>query len=909
MLRRLDGRRTLQSVWDEVLAELRDDAPTQDEIVNLVGRLNAADLMRFDVTPDVAELLDRRQRREHRQTLGRLLNPLSLRMPLWDPDAFLTHLVRWLAPLPAWLVAAAWLALVGTALALAPPHWNELTKNFGERLMAADNLWLLAVAFPLLKAAHELAHGWAVKRRGGEVHEMGLMLLVFYPVPYVDASAASAFPDKRARMGVGAAGMLAEMALAAAAFLCWLALEPGLARSIAYNMIVVGGITTVLFNANPLLRYDGYFILVDWLEIPNLGQRATAHWQYLANRYLLGVASAEPPPATRQERRWFLAYAPLATAYRLSVTFGIAWFVAQHYFVVGVLLAAWALATGIVWPVLKAAKAIATQPQYTSRAGRVGTGLAAAAATLGAALFVVPLPHHTTAEGVVWLPEQALLRAGADGFVSRVALDAGTRVAPGATVVEMIEPTLQARLVGQQARVEEAEARLDAAWARPAEAGRLGEELQHERAARDRLADEAARLTVRPAAAGVLMLDRAADLPGRFLRRGDIVGHVIGSHTPYAKVVVAQDEGDRVRSQTRRVEVKLPQALAQTLDGRLVRAVPKASRELPSAALGAAGGGTIVTDPRDAGRHDRGADGVRVRGRAARAARGAAGAARQPRPRQLRARSRARRLALAAAAAHAVPVAVPRLSGPGTRKGAEPDDDGRAPACRRPVRPAGAARRAARRRPAAERAGGGAPLSAAHRAARAAARRRAARPRRPLPAGAAGAHRLARPRRRTRGARARRRAPARRRGAARRPAAARPRGVGARRGRRRARPRARAGLRGGAAQPRPATRIRRRSWARPASPPAASPRCRPARASRSPPGWPRRCWPAAACRCTWPPSTTTWRSATPTRCGRSSPSSASTSAASSPACRPRRAGRATPATSPTAPARSWCSTT
>ena len=599
VLRRFDGRRTLQSVWDEVLAELRDDAPTQDEIVNLLGRLNAADLMRFDVTPDVAELLERRQRRDRRQTLGRLLNPMSLRFPLWNPDAFLTHLARWLRPLPAWFVAAAWLALVGTALALLPPHWNELTRNFGERLMAADNLWLLAVAFPLLKAAHELAHGWAVKRHGGDVYEMGLMLLVFYPVPYVDASAANAFADKRARMGVGAAGMLAEIALAAIAFFCWLALEPGLARSIAYNVIVVGSVSTVLFNANPLLRYDGYFIFADWVEIPNLGQRATAHWQYLATRHLLGVASAEAPPATPHERRWFLAYAPLATAYRLSVTFGIAWFVAQHYFVAGLLLAAWALAGGVVWPVLKAAKAIATQPQYTSRALRVGAGLAATAAAVAAVLFVVPLPYHTQAEGVVWLPEQALLRAGADGFVSRVAVPAGTRVAAGDAVVETVEPGLQAKLGEQRARVAEAEARLDAAWARPAEAGRLGEELQRERAARDRLADQSARLTMRPAAAGVLMLDRAADLPGRFLRQGEVVGHVIGAFTPYAKVVVAQDQGDRVRSQTRGVEVKLPQALAATLDGRLIRAVPKASQELPSAALGHGGGGSIVTDPRE----------------------------------------------------------------------------------------------------------------------------------------------------------------------------------------------------------------------------------------------------------------------------------------------------------------------
>ena len=599
LIRELNGTRSMQQVWDALVARNHENLPTQAEVVQVLGQLNAADLIRVDGSPDVAELLERGHKRRRKQRLSRILNPLSLRLPLWDPDQVLSTAAAWLrpSPLPVWLLL--WTVAGIAAMVLAAAQWGELTRDFNQRLLEANNLWLLVVVFPLLKAAHELAHGFAVKRGGGEVHEMGLMFLVFYPVPYVDASAAHAFPSRWQRAWVAASGMAAELALAILALFLWLVLEPGIPRAIAYNVAVLGSVTTLLFNANPLLRYDGYYVLSDLLEIPNLAPRSTRYWQYLATRYLFGIRDGQLFPATRGERRWFLFYAPAAYGYRLGVTIGIAWFIGQQYFVVGVLLGAWSLLAGFVVPLGKALAALFTDPRFLMRARRVWLVLGGTVGTTAALLFVLPAPHHTRVEGVLWLPDEAAVRAATDGFVERVQ-SSGTTVRAGDAVIGTANPLLLARVEQQRAKVEEVQVRVNAVWrSEPAQAEQLAQTLAHEKTNLQRQEDEVRKLAARAGAAGELLIERAADLPGRFVRRGEVLAYVMGEHAPLVKFVVSQADVDFVQHDLRSVEVRFVDDLARVVPATLLRSVPKATTELPSAALGQSGGGRVPVDPRD----------------------------------------------------------------------------------------------------------------------------------------------------------------------------------------------------------------------------------------------------------------------------------------------------------------------
>lgn len=596
----MDGKRTVQEIWESVVGRLGGEAPTQTEAIQMLARLHAADLLQCDVPPDAAEIFDRHERQRGTQRRRHFSNPLSIRFPLFDPERLLERL----APLGSLLFSRfgglVWITLVLWGAILAAVHWDALTHNLADRVLTVHNLLWLWITYPVIKAIHELAHGLAIKVRGGEVHEAGIMLLVFMPVPYVDASASSAFPDKGKRMLVGAAGIGAELFLAALALLLWLNVEPGVVRTIAYNTMIIGGVSTLFFNGNPLLRFDGYYVLADAIEIPNLGSRSTRYIGYLLQRYLFGVRDAESPATTSGERVWFLAYGVASFVYRMFILFVIVVFISSKSLAAGVIIGVWAVFMQIGMPLYKGVKFVLSSPQIRRQRLRALSSSAAALAALAILVFLVPLPLSTRAEGVVWLPEDAVVRAGAGGFVRHFLSEPNSAVDRGDPLILCEDPLLQARVDVLEARLTELEARFDAVERKDrVEAEVIKEEIATVRGALQRANERADELVVRSPAAGVFVVPRAHDLPGRFAEQGDLLGYVLDDSEATIRVVVSQNAIGLVRGRTEHVEVKLAGEPADTLPAVIRREVPAADDRLPSAALGTAGGGSIPVDPAD----------------------------------------------------------------------------------------------------------------------------------------------------------------------------------------------------------------------------------------------------------------------------------------------------------------------
>lgn len=195
-IRLIDGQRSVNAIWEILHEELADDAPTQDEVIRLLGTLHFANHILADITPDIQELIDRRNKGRKQTFKSRFGNPMALRFPLWDPDAFLKKFMHYVAPLYSGIAGFIYLLIISYATLQMVRNWELLSNHAVENTLTPDNLFLMWLVYPVIKLIHELGHGFAVKRWGGEVHEFGIMLLVLMPVPYVDASAASSFRSK-----------------------------------------------------------------------------------------------------------------------------------------------------------------------------------------------------------------------------------------------------------------------------------------------------------------------------------------------------------------------------------------------------------------------------------------------------------------------------------------------------------------------------------------------------------------------------------------------------------------------------------------------------------------------------------------------------------------------------------------
>ena len=595
----MDGRRSVQRLWELINKHLGENAPTQDEIIQLLGQLHAADLLQSDVTPDTAEIFDRGERQEKLQRRRSYMNPMSVRIHLWDPDAFLNRFATLVRLLWSRWGGLLWLAVVLPALILIPSHWPELSNNFSDRVLAVDNLLLLWLVFPLTKFMHEMGHAAATKRGGGEVHDMGIVMLVLIPIPYVEASSASVFRSKYERALVGAAGMMVEVFLAALAFYSWLLVEPGMVRAGLFNVMLVAGVSTLIFNGNPLLRYDAYYMLADLLEMPNLGSRSLRYLGYLVERYAFGVEEAEDSHGSASEKVWFLIYGVASTIYRMMVTFAIALFIAGKFFIIGIILALWSLGAMVLYPIVRMLQHVGSSPRLRLQRQRAIAVTASAVLVLGMLLFKLPLPYRTTAEGVIWLPEQAMVRMGYEGLVDRLLVTPGTLVKKGEPLVRSHDLTLEAQIRHAEAKVEELEADYHAQFVTDrAGAGIVREQLESEKANLGVLRAHAEGLLARAGSDGIFMSPMAADLPGSFFKKGELLGYVLDKMRPVARVVVPQEEIDLVRQATR-VRVRFVHRPDLVTTGRIVREVPAGGEYLPSRALATEGGGHIVIDPRD----------------------------------------------------------------------------------------------------------------------------------------------------------------------------------------------------------------------------------------------------------------------------------------------------------------------
>lgn len=594
----MNGQRTVRELWNIAGSRAGDDPPTQDEVIQLLAQLHGSDLVQAEIPPDIAEIAERGAKTSRREILARLRNPLALRFPVFDPDRVLDRTLFLVRPLFTSVGFAVWLAFLLTAIMIVTLNWQELTTNLSDRVLATQNLFIILCIYPVLKGFHELGHAYATRVWGGEVHEIGIMLLILVPVPYVDASSASAFASKRQRIVVGAGGILVELFFASLAAIVWLNASPGLVRTIAFNVMLIGGVSTIAFNGNPLLRFDGYYMLADLLEIPNLATRANRYLFYLTQRHLFQVDTDDDPVTGHGEPKWFVLYALASFVYRMFVALGIAFLLASKFLIFGAAMALWTVGNLIVWPLVKGVRFIVSDQRLAANRSRAYAVTGALAALAFLLLFVVPTPYAIVAEGVVWIPQNAEVRSKTDGFVETITAQPDSQVKAQSTLLQLGNPLLDSRVMVQEAQLQEAQNRYDAARVIDrVQAEIFLEEVHNIESTLVHYRRTKSDLTVRADQSGQLIIPDVSDLPGRYVKKGDLLAYVIDNRNLIVRVVVTQDDIDLVRSRAGKVSIRLADRPETEYPARIVREVPSGDQELPSLALSTKGGGAIALNP------------------------------------------------------------------------------------------------------------------------------------------------------------------------------------------------------------------------------------------------------------------------------------------------------------------------
>lgn len=593
---RLSVNKTVGEVWNGMLNSATGEIPGQGEVIEMLAQLYQSNMLMYDGIEDGAKLFERNKKQNRKKVKASLLNIFFLKVPLVDPDSFLNKL-RWLiACLISKPFALVWLLTVIVAAKYGVENFDAL-KDSAQGFLSPSNIGWVYVCTVFVKLLHEFGHASVVKRYGGEVHTLGVMFMLLVPLPYVDATASWSFRKKSRRILVGAAGMLTEFLIASIALILWANLGGGILKNLAYNVIIMASVSTVLFNINPLMRFDGYYMLTDLLDMPNLQQRSVQHLKYLLERYIFFKRDAEPVAETWSERVVYFLYGICSSVYRIFLFTGFIVAISQHYLLLSFFMGILLCLTMVIMPVGRFLKYIFASPGLALVRSRAVILTVLFLGSVFAFLFNVPVPDTFKAPGVMEARTYENAIVGESGLVDRIYHYADGLVHKGDTLMLLQNRELKFQLEEKRAQLREAtQSYYQALESAPENMLPIEKRIGALKQELEKLEEDRSKLAVIAPVGGIWDLKDLDDYKDRFVRQGDSIGLLLDTSSFDFLAVVSQEEVSRLfAGKPRSVSVRLNGDAFTEIPVENVMAIPAASDHLPSAALGWLAGGEIET--------------------------------------------------------------------------------------------------------------------------------------------------------------------------------------------------------------------------------------------------------------------------------------------------------------------------
>ncbi len=543
---RLKGGQTVDEVWQECLALMPDDAPGQEEVIQVLSQLHRANLLQSDLAPDSRQLLERQRKVKSRKVRGQAVNFLFLNIPIFDPDRLLTFLRPFFRPFLNPLGFVVWLGIVISAIWTAIGHLDKLADQ-SSGVLAPHNLIYLYACTVFIKLLHELGHGVMCKHFGGEVRKTGVMLMLLTPLPYVDATSSWGFRRRWQRIAVDAAGMGMEFLVASIALYIWLTTSDPLVNRLAYNGMFIASISTVLFNANPLLRFDGYYIFSDLFDLPNLYQRATRQLKHIGERFLFGVKKSVTPAHDRKEESWLTVYGIAAFIYRIFLLVFITYHVAQGFLGLGIAIAAFCVFLYFLLPIGKLLKYLVSSERLERNRKRAIAVTTLLVALLVGAIGFIPLPRSFRAAGVIKPKLEDVIYAQSSGVVAELFVKSTDQVVAGQPLVRLSNPELDLDIKSAAQQIDQLNTQIEEARQNQfgSIAGSLIEQSKAGRLLMEELQRQKKELVVIATRDGIWTSPRESEMIGTWSPRGTELGRIVDfSELVFVSVVPQKQSGN-----------------------------------------------------------------------------------------------------------------------------------------------------------------------------------------------------------------------------------------------------------------------------------------------------------------------------------------------------------------------------
>jgi putative peptide zinc metalloprotease protein len=457
LLQQFDGKQTLQEVKKAFERKYRPQTISIEDLTRFVAQLHEAGIIAVDSADQAKVLIRRRRKNRWRKVLAFFANILFVKIPIIDPERILTRMypfVRWIFT-PAFVTLSVLSMLA--AITLVITQWRTFYDKLPD-FQSFFNWWTILsfwVCLGVVKVIHEFGHGLTAKHFGGEVHEMGILFLVLTPALYCDVTDSWLLPNKWHRIWISAAGIYVECFLASIATFIWWYSTPGLLNSLAMATMFICSVNTIMFNANPLLRYDGYYVLADWLEIPNLRIKSSQFFAYLIQEKVLGLEIPVQSYMPKARRILFVTYAVASYLYRWFVTFAIVWFLSQVLKPYKLESISYILALGALVPLLgvpsyQIVKFLRT-PGRLRKVKKVRTAAySGAAIALVAGILLIPTPLRLQGTMVLKLAKPQEIYVETEGRLVELNVRDGDWVSKDDVLAKLSNPEKQKELIQRQ---------------------------------------------------------------------------------------------------------------------------------------------------------------------------------------------------------------------------------------------------------------------------------------------------------------------------------------------------------------------------------------------------------------------------------------------------------------------------